>query len=232
MVSLVAAKLLTSPTTLGPKTHRDRDDQVRSRPLDRDAWNDRYSTAELLWSVDANQFVAAETADLAPGRVLDLAAGEGRNAIWLAERGWDAVAVDFSDVALGKAAALAESRGVPLTTVVDDVTTYQPPVASFDLVLIAYLQLPDGERMTVLDHAVDALAPGGTLLLVAHDRSNLDSGYGGPSEPAVLTTPAELAPQLTTRGLAVERAETVERTVSTPDGPRVAIDHVVRARRP
>ena len=84
--------------------------------MDRDAWNDRYRTAELVWSVDANQFVVAETADLLPGRALDLAAGEGRNAIWLAERGWAAIAVDFSDVALDKATALAahaESRSRP-----------------------------------------------------------------------------------------------------------------------
>jgi SAM-dependent methyltransferase len=201
------------------------------RVLDRDAWNDRYRTAELVWSVDANQFVVAETADLRPGRALDLAAGEGRNAIWLAERGWAATAVDFSDVALDKAAALASARGVALETVVADVTRYEPPEAEFDLVLVAYLQLPEAERRAVFGHAAGALAPGGTLVIVAHDRANLDGGYGGPTDASVLTTPTDVAAALTGCGLVVEKATTVERSVETPDGARTAIDHVVRAHR-
>ena len=114
---------------------------------------------------------------------------------------------------------------------VADVTRYEPPAAAFDLVLIAYLQLPESERRDVFEHAAGALVPGGTLVIVAHDRANLDGGYGGPSEASVLTTPAEVAAALTDCGLVVERAATVERSVETPDGVRVAIDHVVRARR-
>ena len=82
--------------------------------MDADAWDQRYAASELVWSQEPNQFVAAELADLPPGTAVDLAGGEGRNAIWLASRGWSATAVDFSQVALDKGARLAgisTSRG-------------------------------------------------------------------------------------------------------------------------
>ena len=198
--------------------------------LDRNAWNDRYRTTDLVWTADANRFVVAEATALHPGRVLDLAAGEGRNAIWLAERGWQATVVDFADVALEKARRLAKARGVHLDTVVADVRTYEPAARAFDLVLIAYLQLPRAQLSVVLERAQAAVAPGGELLVVAHDRSNVTCGYGGPQDPLVLATPEEvvgLVPELH-----ILKAECVERPVDTPDGPQVAIDHVVRARRP
>ena len=75
--------------------------------MDAKAWDERYADSELVWSVEPNQFVAAECADLPPGRALDLAAGEGRNAIWLARRGWDVTAVDFSQAGLDKGRRLA-----------------------------------------------------------------------------------------------------------------------------
>jgi len=199
--------------------------------MDRDDWNERYRTDELVWTGDANRFVVAECAGLPAGRVLDLAAGEGRNAVWFAERGWQATAVDFSDVAMAKAARLAAARGVPLSTVTADVTTFEPEPGAFDLVLVAYLQVPEADRAAALGHAAAAVAPGGTLLVVAHDRSNLDGGWGGPRDPAVQATPDEVRAVLEGLGLAVTRAERVERPVETPEGPRVAFDHVVVARR-
>jgi SAM-dependent methyltransferase len=196
--------------------------------MDRHEWNARYAASELVWSAEPNRFVEAETALLSPGRALDLAAGEGRNAIWLAERGWAVTVVEFSKVALEKAGRLAASRGVELELIEADVTEYEPAPGSFDLVLIAYLQTPAPDRARWLGHAVDALAPDGTLLVIGHDRSNIERGYGGPQDPAVLTTPEELADALDT--LTIEQAGLVERVVDTADGERVAIDHLVRAR--
>jgi SAM-dependent methyltransferase len=198
--------------------------------MDREDWNTRYRGTDLLWSADANVFVALEATDLPPGRLLDCAAGEGRNAIWLAERGWRATVIDYSEVAIGKARRLAASRGVELDAIVADVTTFRPAGRRFDLVLVAYLQLPEPARSAALHGAAEAVAPGGTLLVVAHDRSNLDGGYGGPQDPAVLGTPEEVAAGLA--DLDVVRAARVSRAVDTPEGPRVAIDHLVRARRP
>lgn len=199
--------------------------------MDRHDWNERYRTKELVWTGEANRFVVAETADLPPGRMLDLAAGEGRNAVWFAERGWQATAVDFSDVAMAKAKELAAARGVSLTAEVADVTTYRPAAGVFDLALICYLQVPADDRKAVVANAAEALAPGGTLLVVAHDRSNLDGGWGGPSSPDVQATPGEVRALVEAAGLIVTKAEVVERPVETPDGPRVAFDHVVVGRR-
>lgn len=198
--------------------------------MDGQAWNERYRASELVWSGDANVFVVEETEDLTPGRVLDVAAGEGRNAIWLATRGWQATVVDFSDVAIAKAERLAKDHGVALETIVADATTFTPEARAYDLVLVVYLQLAEPARSAALARAAGAVAPGGTLLVIAHDRSNLDRGYGGPQDASVLATPAEEAAAL--HDLEVVKAELVERTVETPDGPRVAIDHVVLAWRP
>ena len=201
--------------------------------MDREAWNERYRGAELVWTAEPNRFLVAEVAGMTPGRALDLAAGEGRNAVWLAEQGWRATAVDFSDVAIAKADRLATARGVVIDAVVADATGDLAGVldpAGYDLVLVAYLQLPASERAAALANAVAALAPGGTLLEIAHDAANLGGGYGGPQDAAVLAAPDDVVALLA--GLEVERAATVERPVETPDGVRIAIDHVVRARRP
>jgi 2-polyprenyl-3-methyl-5-hydroxy-6-metoxy-1,4-benzoquinol methylase len=198
--------------------------------MDRNDWNARYAGTELIWSAEPNRFLVAEVVGLPVGRALDIAAGECRNAVWLAEQGWGVTAVDFSDAAFAKAAALADARGVSLTLVEADVTDYAPTPGSYDLVLVAYLHLPEPERSEVIRRASVAVANEGTLLVIGHDASNLTVGYGGPQDAAVLATPAEIVAAIT--GLEIERAETVERTVPTPDGDRVAIDQLIRARRP
>ncbi|MGF1431692.1 class I SAM-dependent methyltransferase [Kitasatospora sp. LaBMicrA B282] len=202
--------------------------------MDSDAWDARYAVTEPLWGVAPNRWVVRETADLPPGRALDLAAGEGRNGSWLAGRGWRVTAVDFSAVALERARRLAEAAATAdrLTLVHADVLTYRPEPAGFDLVLIAYLQLPAAQRATALHHAADALAPGGTLLVVGHDTSNLTDGTGGPQDARVLFTPDDVLADLADRGLGTVRAERVRRPVARPDGSTAeAIDALVRLER-
>lgn len=199
--------------------------------MDAATWDDRYRDRGLVWGTGPNALVAAETADLPPGRMLDLAGGEGRNAIHLAEQGWDAEVVEFSEVALEKARGLAASRGVTIATTLADVTA-APDLASADLVLICYLQVPAAPYAAAVRHAATRVAPGGTLLVVVHDRDNLERGVGGPPDPAMLPTVADTRAALDGSGLEVVRAEQVLRRVETPDGPRDAVDHVVRAVRP
>lgn len=194
----------------------------------REDWDARYREAELVWGAEPNRFLVAEVEQLAPGRALDLACGEGRNAVWLARQGWDVVAVDFSEVALEKARRRAEHEGVELELVSADLLEYRPASRAFDLVLVLYLHLPAGERRAVLARAADALAPGGTFLLVGHDADNLADGTGGPSDPAVLYTPDEIAAELP--GLVIEKTERVLRDVDGAERP--AIDALVRAVRP
>ena len=196
----------------------------------REDWNARYAQKELVWSAEPNRLFATEVATLPPARALDLACGEGRNAVWLAEQGWRVTGVDFSDVALAKAAELAASRGVEVEWVVADVLDYEPERHGFDLVVLLYLQLPGEELVQALRSATGSLARGGTLVVLAHDTTNLTRGYGGPKDAAVLYTAEDVVTGL--GDLVVERAEAVERTVALPDGEAVAIDAFVRARRP
>ncbi len=196
--------------------------------MDVDAWNERYATTDFVWSVEPNVFVEGHCRSLEPGDAIDLAAGECRNAVWLASRGWRVTAVDFSSVALDKGRRLAADSGVEITTVEADVTRWEPP-SPVDLVVVAYLQLPTPERLGVLERIPSWLRPGGRVVLVAHDRTNIEHGWGGPPAPDVCydldETVAALAP------LVVETAEVARRPVTTPDGEHIALDTVVVARR-
>lgn len=197
---------------------------------DADRWDRRYSAPDLVWGAKPNRRLVDEVGALPPGRALDLGGGEGRNAAWLASRGWDVTIVDFSRIGLDRAGEMARRQGTTLTAVHADLADYAPPGAAFDLVLILYLQVPEQTLDRVLHHAAGALAPGGTLLLIGHDRENLEGGFGGPQDPAILQSPEQVVAALGT-GLQIESAVRIERMVSTADGPRTAIDTLVRARR-
>jgi SAM-dependent methyltransferase len=197
--------------------------------MEREDWDRRYHGTQLLWTAQPNRFVAEELGDLAPGRALDLGSGEGRNAVWLAERGWRVTAVDFSSVALDKGRGLAEARGVRVDWVLADLRGYRPEPVAYDLVLVAYLHLLPAQRAAVLRGAAAALAPRGTLLVVGHDLANLAEGVGGPRDPAVLYTPEAVAAEL--NGLTVNRAERVRRPVETDAGTSEAVDTLALATR-
>jgi SAM-dependent methyltransferase len=195
--------------------------------VDSEEWDRRYAGQELVWTAGPNTFVQAELQDLPPGRALDVGTGEGRNAVWLASRGWQVTAVDFSAVGLDKARRAADDRGVAVSWVHADARDYQAEPGSFQLVLVAYLQLREAELQQVLRRAVTALAPGGVLLLIGHDVENLTEGAGGPQDPAVLHTPESITGSL--GDLTVLRAGKVRRPVA--GSPREAVDTLVRARR-
>jgi SAM-dependent methyltransferase len=206
-------------------------------------WDAKYAAApDLLWSAGPNRFLAEEAATLPPGRALDFACGEGRNAIWLAEQGWRTTGVDFSAVAVERGRRIAAERGLAagpvrapgtgcVDVVVADILAYEPEPRAFDLVAVFYLQLPAAERARALAAAARGVAPGGTLLVVGHDLLNLAKGVGGPKDPAVLFTPQDVVAEACGE-LEVERATRVSRPVETEQGTRYAIDALVRARRP
>jgi SAM-dependent methyltransferase len=200
--------------------------------MEREDWNRRYAAKEFIWTVNANRFLVAEAATLLPGRALDLAAGEGRNAVWLAERGWAVRAIDFSDVAIEKGKRLAAARQVAdkVDFQIVDLRGYEPEVHQFDLVALMYLQIPRAEREPIFIRAARAVAPGGTFLLVAHDSANFLHGYGGPPHPDVLYTAEQVVNALGGE-LEIEKATPVERLVETDDGTKVAIDCLVRGKR-
>lgn len=204
--------------------------------VDSAAWDERYERAELLWSAAPNRWVVERTEHLAPGHALDLAAGEGRNAVWLAERGWHAHAVDFSAVAVARAEELARQRlgadAHRVSALVADVTSWTPPADTFDLIVVAYLHLPRHTLAPLWRRCAAALAPGGRLLVIGHDLANLDGGHGGPSDADVLYRPADVVAALDGTGLDILDADTVRRPVTDADGAEhIALDVLVEARR-
>lgn len=214
----------------GPDTRR-RGASLCPSNVRREDWNRRYASADRIHATAVpNRFLVAEVAGLAPGRALDLACGAGRNSVWLAQRGWRVTAVDFSSVALARARDLAAACGVDVEWVEADVVTWTPPAHAYDLVCVLYLQLPPAERRAALGHAVNAVRPGGTLLVVGHDLLNLTEGWGGPTQADVLFTPDDIIGEIV--GLQVEKAERVRRPVEEGGVLHEAIDALVRARRP
>lgn len=205
--------------------------------MDAADWNERYDTSELIWKGEPNQFLPPEVADLTPGTALDLACGEGRNAVWLATQGWTVTGVDFAGVGLAKAERLAADNGVSGTWIEADATSWVAPEAGFDLVVVFYLQLAANERRAAVRTAIASLAVDGTFLLVAHDLLNLTEGHGGPQDPAFLMTAEDIIDDVTAAEveldleLVTERAGRVDRVVTTPDGDRTAIDTIVRVHR-
>jgi len=195
--------------------------------MNKDDWNARYAAAERVWSEEPNRFLVEEVASLTPGRALDLACGEGRNAIWLAGRGWRVDAIDYSSTALDRARQTAAERDIEVNWIEGDVESPLSVGPDYDLVLVFYLQLPWASMKSCIKRAAAAVAPGGTFLLVGHDRRNLEHGYGGPKSADVLYTPADVAKILT--ALAIVEADRRQRPVETDDGGVLAIDCLVRA---
>lgn len=182
-------------------------------------WDARYAAA-TQWSLEPNAWVAETVGHLDPGTAVDLGAGEGRNALWLASLGWEVTAVDFSAVGLAAGRARAEESGLDVEWVTADATTWVSPQL-VDLVVVAYLQLPSEELSRAIGTAAGYLARGGTLALVGHDRAGT---VGGPKDPALLHTVDEL--RAAASGLIIERCEQVQRV--TANG--VALDTVLVAK--
>jgi SAM-dependent methyltransferase len=190
-------------------------------------WDERHAARDPIESPETDPTLVEEMGPVPPGRALDLGAGDGRNAVWLASRGWRVTAVDFSRVGLDRARALADRAGVDVEWVLADLLVWTPQPRGFDLVCLFFIHLPPAERRVVYERAADGVAPGGTLLIVGHDRSNLGRGTSGPQDPALLFTAGEVAADLA--GFTIVREGIVRREVGAD---RVAIRAVMRALRP
>lgn len=200
--------------------------------LEANYWDRRYAGKEFVWTTEANPCLIEEVAGMPPGTALDMAAGEGRNALWLASQGWLVRAVDFSAVAMEKARHLAERRGLDRQVAFDtaDLRQFESPAETFNLVTFVYLQMPLGELTPILKRAIKAVAPRGTLLFIAHDLENLTRGFGGPQHPEMLYTVPEVIDALGDE-LVIDKAGQVERRIKAADGEKVTIDLVIRAKR-
>ena len=197
--------------------------------MDASAWDARYAADGYLWTSQPNRFLVEELGGASPGRALDVACGEGRNAVWLATRGWHVTAIDHSEVGLSKAKELAEGAGVEVDWVLGDVTTYHPD-PTYDLVAVLYLHLPRTEMALALSRACEGVGPGGTLFLVGHHPDNIEHGIGGPQLPDVLFGPDDIEALLV--GVDVTRTESGGRPVERAGVTEAALGTIVVASRP
>ena len=206
--------------------------------FDESFWDERYrqhGEHASVWSGEPNAQLVAEVADLPPGSALDVGAGEGADAAWLARRGWRVTAVDISSVALARAAAALEDEpetAARITWQHQDLTASPPPAGTFDLVSAQFLHLPAPQRDGVYSRLAASVAPGGTLLIVGHHPSDLDTSVRRPSTPGLLFTAEEIAASLDPHEWEIVTCTSRPRTTSDSEGTPVRVqDAVLRARR-
>lgn len=194
-------------------------------------WDNRYSTPDFVFGTEPNDFLRTVVDRIPAGPVLCLAEGEGRNAVFLATRGHAATATDLSATGLAKARALAAQRGVPLATEVADLTTYAIAAGAWSGIVAIFMHLPPELRRDVLARAAAGLRPGGVFVMEAYTPAQLAFGTGGPKDPALLPTLAQLRDEL--RGLEFVIGREIERDVHEGGGHtgRSAVVQVL-ARRP
>jgi SAM-dependent methyltransferase len=198
-------------------------------PHGEQAWDERYRTGPEIWSGNPNAVLVAEAAGLKPGTALDAGAGEGGDAFWLAARGWAVTAADISSVALDRAAKRARERGLAITWLHADLAKVPAPEA-YDLVTAHFLHVPKAEQRALFRHLAAAVAPGGTLLVVGHDFSDM-AKLPRPDLLEYGWTVEEVAAALG-EGWSIEVAEARSRRATGPDGDEITIsDAILRARR-
>ena len=199
--------------------------------FDEASWEERYRTSPALWSGRANPQLVAEAAGLTPGRALDAGSGEGGDALWLAGRGWEVTAVDFSTVALARAAAQADRLGPGVAERIEwvhaDLTRWAPRTSAYDLISAQYFHLPPQDRDAAFARLAAAVAPGGSLLVVGHRPSELHTG-----SPGMFFTAEQVAAALDPAAWDVVVCEDRPRTAAGPAGRELPVaDTVLLARR-
>ena len=202
--------------------------------MDHTDWDKRYAETPSVWSSTANEFVMEHLANLPAGKMIDIAGGEGRNALWFARRGWQVENVDFSQVALEKFLARASDENIRENCTATRADATLPTFYALSpahLVVMAYLQITTGELMAAITHGAQALVPGGTFFGVWHARENLSNGYGGPQSPDVLPTQTELHSHAEAAGLTDISVKLVERDVTVDSLDHTAIDVILMGTR-
>jgi SAM-dependent methyltransferase len=193
-------------------------------------WDQRYADSEHHWSGQPNAALVAEVRGLRAGRALDVGCGEGADALWLAEHGWEVTALDVSRVALERAARQAERRGVPVHWLHSGLIEAELPPAGFDLVSAQYPALPRTAGNLAERALLNAVAPGGVLLVVHHPAPHTDEAQANGFNPEDYLSPATVA-ALLDENWRIEVNETRPRHLSAGAGAHHTEDVVVRARR-
>jgi SAM-dependent methyltransferase len=193
--------------------------------MDKAFWDSKYSTDEYVYTKDVNRFVKESLSDLAPGKMIDLAGGEGRNTVFFAENGWQAENIDLSSVGLEKCQRLAAERGVSdnVFTTHASALDFESKLAPVDLGVCAYLQIPQKDLEIAITRLVENIKPGGVFFGVWHALENLKGGFGGPQDPAVLPSTESMTKLLSSLPLEVSFVKNRDGQVQTKEGLKPSI---------
>lgn len=193
-------------------------------------WDRMYRQRHAAWDSEPNPLLAGAIEGLAPGTALDAGCGEGSDAIWLAKRGWRVTAVDISNVALDRGRAADEANQVRWLQA--DLLVWQPPAEAFDLVSAHFLHVSKADRAALFGRLALAVRPGGTMLVVSHHPSDLETTIGRAPIPDLYFTADELAATLAPGAWEFVVKGTRSRSVTDREGRAVTIqDTVLQARR-
>jgi SAM-dependent methyltransferase len=204
-------------------------------PFDQEYWDERYRSHPKLWSGDPNRYLISETSELKAGTALDVGCGEGADAIWLAQHGWQVTAVDLSTVAIRRAASHAAQSGAEIADRIDwvraDLTVWDQGDDRFDLVSAQYMHLPAQPREALFRRLAASVTSGGTLLVDGHHPSDLQTTVPRPPMPELFFTGDDIVAVLDPNEWDVITNAAPQRSATDPDGRTVTIhDTVLRAR--
>jgi len=195
-------------------------------------WDDRYASRDDgLWSGDANGVLVGEVAGMPPGWALDVGSGEGADATWLALAGWQVTGVEVSAVAIERAEATARDAGVSVEWTCADVSSIGPAARAYDLVSVQYPALKHSPGDEAIRFLLDAVGPGGTLLVVGHAPLDAEYARAHGFEISDNIQPSDIAARLDD-AWRVEVDETRPRVDPVPEGSPFTHDAVLRATRP
>ena len=202
--------------------------------MDNTSWVKKYDTENYVYTKDVNQFVVEFCEPLTPGTAIDVAGGEGRNAVWLAEQGWKVEVIDFAPNALAKAAELAVERGVSDRVITTEASAldFTAQLAPVDLAVVAYLHIYSHQFAQAMAQTVAALKPGGHLFGVWHALENLQHNSHGPQNPDALPSVESLTKLCADLGLQVLTLENRDGLVRTDEGKKPSVTVVLFAVKP
>jgi len=194
-------------------------------------WDAKYETSEFIYTKTANRFIVELCEPLTLGVAIDLAGGEGRNTVWLAERGWRVENVDISGVGLQKCIEFAAEKGLAerVSVLQASGVDFKSIIAPADLGIVPYLQVEQSLLEASLKNLVSQIKSGGHLVGVWHARENLGVGFGGPQDPAVLPSVDSMTQICAGLPVNVELCELRDGQVQTKDGLKPSITLVLKA---